>query len=154
VHTLHKPYQGGKIAIPHLAEGARIERPRVAGTSFAGELSGAFPSSKGRQTMPRGDKSRYTDKQKRQAQRIEESYESRGVPEEEAAARAWATVNKETGGGNKSGLAVRPRRPDRRPSGRHRPKRPPQPASGTRRRRRSAPFSRNDSLPRRYQGGL
>jgi hypothetical protein len=100
---LHKPYQGGKIAIPHLAEGARIERPRVAGTSFAGELSGAFPSSKGRQTMPRGDKSRYTDKQKRQAQRIEESYESRGVPEEEAAARAWATVNKETGGGNKSG---------------------------------------------------
>ncbi len=53
--------------------------------------------------MPRGDKSKYTDKQKRQAQHIEESYESRGVPEKEAEARAWATVNKETGGGNKSG---------------------------------------------------
>ena len=53
--------------------------------------------------MPRGDKSSYTDKQKRQAQHIEESYELRGVPEKEAEARAWATVNKETGGGNKSG---------------------------------------------------
>ncbi len=53
--------------------------------------------------MPRGDKSSYTDKQKRQAQHIEQSYESRGVPEKEAEARAWATVNKETGGGNKSG---------------------------------------------------
>jgi hypothetical protein len=53
--------------------------------------------------MPRGDKSKYTEKQKRQAEHIEKGYESRGVPEEEAAARAWATVNKETGGGNKSG---------------------------------------------------
>ncbi len=53
--------------------------------------------------MPRGDKSKYTDKQKRQAEHIEESYQSRGVPEKEAEARAWATVNKETGGGNKSG---------------------------------------------------
>ena len=53
--------------------------------------------------MPRGDKSSYTDKQKRQARHIEEGYESRGVPEKEAEARAWATVNKETGGGNKSG---------------------------------------------------
>jgi plasmid stabilization system protein ParE len=53
--------------------------------------------------MPRGDKSKYTDKQKRQAEHIEKSYESRGVPEKEAEARAWATVNKETGGGNKSG---------------------------------------------------
>ena len=53
--------------------------------------------------MPRGDKSKYTDKQKRQAEHIEESYENRGVPEKEAASRAWATVNKETGGGNKSG---------------------------------------------------
>jgi plasmid stabilization system protein ParE len=54
-------------------------------------------------TMPRGDKSKYTDKQKRQAEHIEEGYESRGVPEDEAERRAWATVNKETGGGNKSG---------------------------------------------------
>ncbi|MBZ6078538.1 plasmid stabilization protein [Microvirga puerhi] len=53
--------------------------------------------------MPRGEKSAYTDKQKRQAEHIEESYEGRGVSEKEAERRAWATVNKETGGGNKSG---------------------------------------------------
>ncbi len=53
--------------------------------------------------MPRGDKSAYTDKQKRKAQHIEDSYEERGVPEEEAERRAWATVNKESGGGNLSG---------------------------------------------------
>jgi hypothetical protein len=53
--------------------------------------------------MPRGDKSSYTDKQKRQARHIEEGYERRGVPEDEAERRAWATVNKETGGGNRSG---------------------------------------------------
>ena len=53
--------------------------------------------------MPRGDKSKYTDKQKRQAEHIEEGYESRGVPENEAERRAWATVNKMTGGGKKSG---------------------------------------------------
>ena len=53
--------------------------------------------------MPQGDKSKYTDKQKRKAQHIEESYQAQGVPEGEAAARAWATVNKEDGGGNKSG---------------------------------------------------
>jgi plasmid stabilization system protein ParE len=53
--------------------------------------------------MPRGDKSAYTDKQKRKAQHIEEGYEDRGVPKKEAESRAWATVNKESGGGNKSG---------------------------------------------------
>ncbi|HWP12013.1 MAG TPA: plasmid stabilization protein [Ramlibacter sp.] len=53
--------------------------------------------------MPRGDKSSYTGKQKRQAEHIEEGYESRGVPEGEAERRAWATVNKETGGGKQSG---------------------------------------------------
>lgn len=53
--------------------------------------------------MPRGDKSAYTDKQKRQAEHIEEGYEKRGVGKEEAESRAWATVNKETGGGKKSG---------------------------------------------------
>ena len=53
--------------------------------------------------MPRGDKSAYTEKQKRQARHIEEGYIDRGVPEEEAEARAWATVNKMTGGGKKSG---------------------------------------------------
>lgn len=53
--------------------------------------------------MPRGDKSSYTDKQKRQAEHIEERYRERGVPPDEAEARAWATVNKMTGGGKKSG---------------------------------------------------
>jgi len=53
--------------------------------------------------MPRGDKSAYTEKQKRQARHIEEGYLERGVPEEEAEKRAWATVNAMTGGGKKSG---------------------------------------------------
>lgn len=53
--------------------------------------------------MPRGDKSSYTDKQKRKAEHIEEGYEKRGVGQKEAARRAWATVNKESGGGKKSG---------------------------------------------------
>ncbi len=53
--------------------------------------------------MPRGDKSSYTDKQKRKAEHIEEGYEDRGVSKPEAERRAWATVNKESGGGNKSG---------------------------------------------------
>ena len=53
--------------------------------------------------MPRGDKCAYTDKQKRQAEHIEEGYEDRGVSKKTAKARAWATVNKESGGGKKSG---------------------------------------------------
>lgn len=53
--------------------------------------------------MARGDKSAYTDKQKRQARHIEEGYLKRGVPEEEAEKRAWATVNAMSGGGKKSG---------------------------------------------------
>jgi plasmid stabilization system protein ParE len=53
--------------------------------------------------MPKGDKGAYTDKQKRQAEHIAEGYEERGVSEKEAEGRAWATVNKETGGGKKSG---------------------------------------------------
>ena len=53
--------------------------------------------------MPRGDKSAYTDKQKRQAEHIEEGYEERGVSENEAERRAWATVNKMDHGGKKSG---------------------------------------------------
>jgi plasmid stabilization system protein ParE len=54
-------------------------------------------------TMPQGDKSKYTDKQKRKAEHIEEGYEDRGVSKKEAEGRAWATVNKESGGGKKSG---------------------------------------------------
>lgn len=53
--------------------------------------------------MPRGDKSSYTDKQKRQAAHIEEGYEKLGVSEDVAEKRAWATVNKQSGGGKKSG---------------------------------------------------
>jgi plasmid stabilization system protein ParE len=53
--------------------------------------------------MPRGDKSSYSGKQKRQAEHIEEGYEKRGTSKKEAERRAWATVNKETGGGKKSG---------------------------------------------------
>ena len=56
--------------------------------------------------MPRGDKSSYTQKQKRQARHIEEGYEERGASEKEAARRAWATVNKQDRGGKKSGSGV------------------------------------------------
>ena len=53
--------------------------------------------------MAKGSKKKYTDKQKRQAEHIEEGYEKRGTSKDEAERRAWATVNKESGGGNKSG---------------------------------------------------
>ena len=53
--------------------------------------------------MPRGDKSAYTDKQKRKAEHIEEGYEKRGLSENEAERRAWATVNAMDHGGKKSG---------------------------------------------------
>ncbi|WP_434457895.1 Rho termination factor N-terminal domain-containing protein [Stutzerimonas urumqiensis] len=61
--------------------------------------------------MPRGDKSKYTDKQQRKAAHIEESYEHKGVPEEEAEARAWATVNKQSGGGERPGGSGRKKSP-------------------------------------------
>ena len=53
--------------------------------------------------MPQGDKSSYTDKQKRQAEHIEAGYEKKGLSVKTAEARAWATVNKISGGGTKSG---------------------------------------------------
>ncbi|HEV2544851.1 MAG TPA: plasmid stabilization protein [Methylobacterium sp.] len=59
--------------------------------------------------MAQGDKSKYTDKQIRKAEHIAESYESRGVPEKEAESRAWATVNKDDGGGKKPGGSGRGR---------------------------------------------
>jgi len=61
--------------------------------------------------MPRGDKSSYTSKQKRQARHIEEGYEKKGVGEKEAARRAWSTVNKETGG---AGRRVKNKAPSRK----------------------------------------
>ena len=65
--------------------------------------------------MPRGDKSSYTTKQKRQARHIEEGYEGRGIGEKESARRAWATVNAETHGGKKSGSG-RGRKANKAPS--------------------------------------
>ena len=53
--------------------------------------------------MPRGDKSSYTDKQKRQAEHIEQGYEHQGVGKKEAEERAWRTVNARSGGGRESG---------------------------------------------------
>jgi plasmid stabilization system protein ParE len=73
--------------------------------ALAGNFGAAFAEwrSKGGPAMPRGDKGKYTDKQKRKAEHIEEGYEDRGVSKKEAESRAWATVNKESGGGKKSG---------------------------------------------------
>ena len=72
--------------------------------------------------MPRGSKEKYTDKEKRQAEHIEEGYEKRGVPETEAERRAWATVNKVHGGGEKpggGGFAKPENREPMRKGGRH-----------------------------------
>jgi plasmid stabilization system protein ParE len=66
--------------------------------------------------MPRGDKSKYTDKQQRMAEHIEEGYEKRGTPEKQAERRAWATVNKETHGGKKPGGSGRGKAEDHSPS--------------------------------------
>jgi hypothetical protein len=65
--------------------------------------------------MPRGDKSKYTEKQKRQAEHIEEGYMDRGVSEDEAERRAWATVNKVSGGGKKAGGSGRGQKEDHSP---------------------------------------
>jgi uncharacterized protein YecE (DUF72 family) len=79
---------------------AQLRRPELPSGSRVG-LSGESRAKES--AMPRGDKSSYTDKQKRKAQHIEEGYEKRGVSSKGAERRAWATVNKETGGGKKSG---------------------------------------------------
>lgn len=78
------------------------------GTPLARPSPPAPPSGPGADPLTeahhaRGDKSSYTDKQKRQAEHIEDGYENRGTPHKEAERRAWATVNKETHGGKKSG---------------------------------------------------
>ena len=65
--------------------------------------------------MPQGDKDKYTDKQKRMAEHIEEGYEKRGVPEKEAEGRAWATVNKVDHGGKMPGGSGRGRSEDHKP---------------------------------------
>lgn len=66
--------------------------------------------------MPRGDKSKYTGKQKRKAAKIEDGYRRRGVPEDEAERRAWATVNKMDKGGKKSGGSGRGKAVDKSPA--------------------------------------
>ena len=66
--------------------------------------------------MPRGDKSKYTGKQKRQAEHIEEGYEKRGIGEDEAERRAWATVNRMTRGGKKPGGSGRGRKVNKAPA--------------------------------------
>ena len=66
--------------------------------------------------MPRGDKSKYTGKQIRQAEKIEEGYKERGISEDEAERRAWATVNKMTGGGKKPGGSGRGKRMNTAPA--------------------------------------
>ena len=66
--------------------------------------------------MPRGSKAKYTDKQKRRAEHIEDSYERRGLPRKEAERRAWATVNAESGGGKKRGGSGRGKPANRKPS--------------------------------------
>ena len=63
--------------------------------------------------MPRGSKAKYTSKQKRRAEHIEESYEKKGVSKKEAASRAYATVNKEDGGGKKPGGSGHGKKPNR-----------------------------------------
>ena len=66
-------------------------------------IKDVFVASRWGTAMPQGDKSSYTDKQKRQAEHIEAGYETKGLSTKTAEARAWATVNKLTGGGKKSG---------------------------------------------------
>lgn len=68
--------------------------------------------------MPRGSKDKYTDKQKRKAEHIEESYEARGVSEGEAEARAWATVNKQSGGGERKGGSGQRKNPEQKQAAR------------------------------------
>lgn len=64
--------------------------------------------------MARGSKDKYTDEQKRKAEHIEESYEQKGTPKDEAEARAWATVNKQSGGVKRLVVRVNKRRTPRR----------------------------------------
>lgn len=66
--------------------------------------------------MPRGRKEKYSAKQKRRAEHIEEGYRERGVPDEEAERRAWATVNRMTGGGKKPGGSGRGKATNKEPA--------------------------------------
>lgn len=63
--------------------------------------------------MPRGTKTKYTARQERKADHIAEGYEKRGVAKKEAERRAWATVNKDEGGGKNPGGSGRGKRTGR-----------------------------------------
>jgi plasmid stabilization system protein ParE len=93
----------------------RQNRPTrfVAKQNMAGNWGSDIPKET---IMPRGSKDKYSEKQKRQAEHIEEGYEERGVPEKEAERRAWATVNKMTGGGKKPGGSGRGKGMDKAPA--------------------------------------
>jgi hypothetical protein len=69
--------------------------------------------------MPRGSKAKYTAEQKRKAAHIEDSYEHKGLSKEEAEARAWATVNKQSGGGEKAGGSGQRKAPAKKSADRH-----------------------------------
>ncbi|MGY2331258.1 termination factor Rho [Pseudomonas sp. SDT2931_S440] len=69
--------------------------------------------------MPRGSKAKYTTEQKRKAAHIEESYEHQGLSKEEAEARAWATINKQSGGGEKAGGSGQRKAPAKKSQDRH-----------------------------------
>jgi plasmid stabilization system protein ParE len=88
---------GWSLAVDRSSDNTRWRRDGARATRRS------HKSKNWRLPMPRGDKSSYTSKQRRRADHIEEGYEKRGVSKQEAERRAWATVNKETGGGKKSG---------------------------------------------------
>jgi hypothetical protein len=101
-------YEIARAGLPLLCAGSAsssTETTLVLPCGTIRAISRFISSFNGRQEdlMPRGDKSAYSGKQKRQARHIEKGYEKRGISEGEAERRAWATVNKMTGGGRKSG---------------------------------------------------
>jgi hypothetical protein len=89
--------------------------PLIPGTMLCSACS-LFITGSQEVAMPRGDKSKYTGKQKRQAEHIEEGYEKRGLGEDEAERRAWATVNKMTRGGKKPGGSGRGKKVNKAPA--------------------------------------
>jgi len=96
----------GSASSPKLLRKKLTLQSRSVGTVSASRrlpIARARSFQPGRRCMPQGSKARYTKKQDRKAEHIEKGYEKRGVPKKEAERRAWATVNKDDGGGKKSG---------------------------------------------------
>ena len=102
--------------------------------------------------MPRGDKSKYTDKQRRKAEHIEEGYEKRGLSAKEAARRAWATVNKTEGGAQKGGSATK-RGNKKRPATMSKAKRSQAAKKAAATRRRKKAKARRTTKARRTRSG-